>query len=107
MADAGGFRWTTPRVAALYPFALLLWLPRALAWQVLIPLLPPPRNPPVIAAMVGLLTTGACALAFTRTFDLEWPVVAVALVSYAAGSLVAAAIFGYVELVRSEFPDRS
>jgi hypothetical protein len=108
MAEASGFRWTTLRVAALYPFALLPWLARAIAWETLYLLFSTRRGkPPGIAALCGLLATGASALALTRSFNLDWPTWAVALTAYAAGGVIAAAIFGYVQIVRSEFPKRN
>ncbi len=106
MAEASGFRWTTLRVAALYPLALIPILLRTIVFMSAAYAHPMRHRAPGGAALVGVLAAGACELVITRTLALEWSASTVALASYVAGGLSAAAVHGYIELVRSEFPPK-
>jgi hypothetical protein len=106
MAEAGGFRWTTLRIAALYPFALIPILTRTIITDASGYYHPARFRAPGGAALVGVLAAGACALAITRTFNFDWPAWAIALAAYLAGGVAAAVIFGYVQLLRSELKQR-
>jgi hypothetical protein len=53
-----------------------------------------------------LLGAGSTALVITRTLNLDWPAWAIGLAAYIIGGVAAACVFGYFELVRSEFPSK-
>jgi len=104
MAEASGFRWTTLRVAALYPFALLLVFLSVVVLQTTS--FPVGTRTPGGSAIIGLLCAGSTALVITRTLNLDWPAWAIGLAAYIIGGVAAACVFGYFELVRSEFPSK-
>jgi hypothetical protein len=106
MAEANSFRWTTLRVAALYPFVIPPWALASIFNSFFAIVFAPERRSPGGAALVGLIVAGVSALALTRSFDVDWPAWSIAPACYVAGGVAAGAVFGYIELVRSEFPPK-
>jgi hypothetical protein len=102
MAERRRARWPLLGVAILYPLAAFASLPRLMmasagfVWPI-------GSISASVAGWLGLVAAGATALTLTREFEVSWPSWLFGLASYGAGSLVAFCVYGYFELVRSEF----